>query len=164
MAKQKTADKKEQTAEKQAAQQFAIQRLYIKDFSFETEEGLLDVFQEQWKPELQLDIHTDSNKLSKANFEVVLRVTVTVKSAKKTVFLVEVKQAGLFAIDGLDGEQLRHCLGSYCPSILYPYARESISNVVTRASLPQLILAPVNFDALYARHKEEQAKQDGEKK
>ena len=133
-------------------QQFAIARLYVKDLSFEAP-SVPQIFQEDWKPELHLDINTDSSKLDeKGIYEVVLSLTVTVKSDKKTAFLVEVKQAGIFTIIGFNEEQLGQTLGSFCPSVLYPYARQVITDTVSQGGFPQLVLAPVNFDALYAEH------------
>lgn len=133
--------------------QFAIQRVYVKDLSFEAPDSP-NTFQKEWKPEMSLDINTDTNKLENEVFEVTLTLTVTVKNEGKVAFLTEVKQAGIFTIQGAPEEQLQHLLGSFCPSILYPYAREVVTDVVTRGSFPQLVLAPVNFDALYAQQME----------
>ncbi|USQ14576.1 protein-export chaperone SecB [Legionella lytica] len=128
--------------------QFMIQRVYVKDLSFETP-NTPAVFQQQWEPELTLDINTTSNQLEAGVFEVVLTVTATVNNQKEVAFLVEVKQAGIFTIQGAPTEQLDHLLNSFCPSILFPYAREAITSQVIRGSFPQLVLAPINFDALY---------------
>ena len=139
----------------QAEGQLAIQRLYVKDLSFEAP-TTPHVFQSDWQPELHVDLNTESNQLQDGLHEVVLRVTVTVKSEKKHAFLVEVKQAGIFAIKGLSEEQLKPALGIFCPSVLYPYAREVVTDVVTRGGFPQLVLAPVNFESLYAQEQEAQ--------
>ncbi len=139
-------------------QQFAIQRLYVKDLSFEAP-SVPQIFQQDWKPELHLDINTNSTTLEKGVYEVVLVLTVTVKSDAKTAFLVEVKQAGIFSIVGFTDEQLHQTLGSFCPSVLYPYARQVVTDVVAQGGFPQLILAPVNFDALYAEHQAQAAKE-----
>lgn len=128
--------------------QFMIQRVYVKDLSFETP-NTPAVFQQQWEPELTLDINTTSTQLEAGVFEVVLTVTATVNNQKEVAFLVEVKQAGIFTIQGAPTEQLDHLLNSFCPSILFPYAREAITSQVIRGSFPQLVLAPINFDALY---------------
>ena len=128
--------------------QFMIQRIYIKDMSFETP-NTPSVFQQQWEPELSLDLNTQNTELEKGVYEVVLTVTATVKNQKATAFLVEVKQAGIFTIQGAPADQLDHLLGSFCPNILFPYAREAITSNVIRGSFPQLVLAPINFDALY---------------
>ena len=135
-----------------------IQRIYMKDMSFEAPNAP-EVFQNQWEPELGLDLHTNHKKLEEHVYEVVLDVTATVKNKGKTAFLAEVKQAGIFTIKGTSEEQLDHLLGSYCPNLLYPYAREAITAQVTNGSFPQLVLAPVNFDALYMQQKEEATKE-----
>lgn len=128
--------------------QFMIQRIYVKDLSYEAP-NTPDVFQQQWEPELSLDLNTTSTQLENGVFEVVLTVTATVANQKATAFLVEVKQAGIFTIQGTATNQLDHLLNSFCPSILFPYAREAITSQVIRGSFPQLVLAPINFDALY---------------
>lgn len=136
--------------------QFAIQKIYVKDFSFESP-NTPAVFQNEWRPQMELNLHSDARRIGNDTYEVVLRVTATVKLAEQTAFLVEVQQAGIFRIGGLQEEQLRPALGSTCPSILFPYARETVSDVVTRGGFPQLLLSPVNFDALYQRHSQEAA-------
>lgn len=139
-------------------QKFTIQRIYIKDISYEAP-GTPDVFQNEWKPEMKLDINTASAVVSDDTHEVVLTLTATVKSDSKTAFLAEIKQAGLFELKGFTKEELHRVLGSYCPNVLYPYARERVTDLVTSGGFPQLILAPVNFDALYTQHLAQQAKQ-----
>ena len=134
--------------------QFMIQRVYVKNLSFETT-NTPAVFQQQWEPELSLDINTQNTQLDESTFEVALTVTATVKNKNTTAFLIEVQQAGIFTIQGPAPEQLDHLLGSFCPSILFPYAREAITTEVIRGSFPQLVLAPVNFDALYIQQLEE---------
>jgi preprotein translocase subunit SecB len=132
--------------------EFAIQRLYVKDLSLETP-NCPQIFLEPWEPEMHMDIATDSSLvLEKEVREVVLKITLTVKLKTRVAFLVEVKQAGIFALKGFAEDQLSHMLGSFCPSLLYPYAREVVTSVVMRAGFPQLYLAPVNFDALFAQH------------
>jgi preprotein translocase subunit SecB len=133
---------------------FEIQRIYIKDSSYEAP-NTPHTFVEDWKPEVQLNLETKSNRVQDNVHEVILSVTATVTSSKKSAFLVEVHQAGIFAISGIPADQMRHMLGSFCPNILFPYAREAISDMVVRGGFPQLILAPVNFDALFAQHVEE---------
>ena len=136
-------------------QQFAIQRLYIKDLSVECPNSP-DIFLEEWEPEMNLDLAVDGKKeLSDGVREVVLTVTVTVKVKTKTAFLVEIKQAGIFTVVGFPEEQMAHLLGSFCPNILYPYAREAITDAVVKAGFPQLYLAPVNFDALLEQQQQE---------
>ncbi len=140
-----------------AAPAFEIQRIYVKDLSYEAP-NTPHTFSDDWKPEVQLNLETKSTRIQDNVHEVVLSVTATVTSSKKSAFLVEVHQAGIFLITGFPGDQLQQMLGSFCPNILFPYAREAISDLVVRGGFPQLILAPVNFDALYAQHLEEQKK------
>ncbi|OGT65589.1 MAG: protein-export chaperone SecB [Gammaproteobacteria bacterium RIFCSPHIGHO2_12_FULL_45_9] len=142
--------------------QFEIQRLYVKDLSFEAP-NTPHTFMEEWKPEVSLNLETKSTRVQDNLHEVIISVTATVATGKKTAFLIEIQQAGVFLITGVPSDQLHHMLGSFCPNILFPYAREVISDMVMRAGFPQLILAPVNFDALYAQHMEDQKKQ-GEQK
>ena len=144
-------------AEQQAeGLQFAIQRVYTKDVSFETPNSPA-IFQKEWTPEVKLDLDTRSNKLDENVFEVVLCVTVHATIGEETAFLCEVQQAGIFAA-GVENEgQLAHLLGAYCPNVLFPYARETVSNLFNRGTFPQLNLSPVNFDALFAQYLEQQA-------
>jgi len=131
--------------------EFAIQRLYIKDLSLESPNAP-HIFLDQWEPELNLDLETKANDLGDNAHEVILTVTVSVKIKEKTAFLVEVKQAGIFTMSGFPEDQKRPMLGSFCPNILYPYAREVVTDAVIKAGFPQLYLTPVNFDALLAEH------------
>lgn len=136
-------------------QQFAIQRLYLKDLSVECPNSP-EIFLDEWEPEMNLDLAVDGKKeLSDGVREVVLTVTVTVKVKDKTAFLVEVKQAGIFTATGFPEDQMTHLLGSFCPNILYPYAREVVTDAVVKAGFPQLYLAPVNFDALLEQQQQE---------
>ncbi len=137
--------------EDQAQQQFVIQKIFCKDISFETPNSP-KIFTEKWEPELKVDLHTAVNPLADNVFEVVLTVTATVKTEDKTAFLAEVQQAGIFNVSGFEKEQMDHMLGSYCPNLLFPYVREVISELVNKGGFPQLILQPVNFDAVYAQH------------
>jgi preprotein translocase subunit SecB len=142
--------------------QFVIQRVYVKNLSFETT-NTPAIFQEEWKPELNLDLNTSHTALDDHGaFEVVLTVTATVKNKEATAFLIEVQQAGIFTISGTEEAQLDHLLGSFCPSILFPYAREAITAEVVRGSFPQLVLAPINFDAIYMQQQQEAAEKSEE--
>jgi preprotein translocase subunit SecB len=140
-----------------AQPQFAIQKIYVKDISFEAP-GAPFVFQEKWAPQIDLQLGSATEQLSEHVYQAVLSLTVTAKLGDKTAFLVEVQQAGIFSLQGF-GEDLGAMLGSYCPNILFPYARETVSDLVTRGGFPQLLLAPVNFDALYAQHLRQQQEQ-----
>lgn len=129
--------------------QFAMQRIYLKDLSFETPMGA-EVFKKQWKPQVNQELNTKTAKIDEDLYEVALTLTITVKLEEETAFLVEVQQAGLFAVKGLEGQQLAQALNTACPQILFPYAREVVDNVVTKGSFPALMLPPINFDALFA--------------
>jgi len=151
----------QQDTQQEAEQQFIIERIYIKDISFEAPNSPA-VFTQNWEPDTNLNLNTQVNPLGEDHYEVELHVTVSVKDKEgKTAFLVEVIQAGAFLIKGYPQEQLGHLLASYCPSNLFPYAREVISNLVSKGSFPEMHLSPINFDALYAqRLQEEQAQAD----
>jgi len=138
--------------------QFAIQRVYTKDVSFETPNSPA-IFQKDWKPEVKLDIDTRSAKLADDTYEVVLSLTVTATIENQTAFLAEVQQAGIFTIGNLPDAQLAHTIGAFCPTTLFPYARETVANLVSRGSFPQLNLAPVNFEALFASYVQQRAAQ-----
>lgn len=138
----------EETNANQSLQQFLIQRIYVKNTSFETTQTPA-IFQKKWEPELNLELNTAHQSLEKNIYEVSLTVTATVKNNQETAFLVEVQQAGIFTIEGSIPEQLQHILESFCPNILFPYAREAISSLVSKGSFPPLVLSPINFDALY---------------
>ena len=144
------AEKKEQQGP-----EFGIQRIYIKDLSLEVPDSPA-VFLEQWEPALNLDLKTNTSSIEENLHEVELTVTVTVKLKEKTAFLVEVKQAGIFSLKDFPEDQVKPMLGSFCPNILYPYAREAITSAVTKAGFPQLYLTPVNFDALYQQSQEQE--------
>ncbi len=137
----------------QAAQglQFAIQRIFVKDISFEAPNAPA-IFRKEWKPEVKLDLDTRSDKIEENVYQVILSLTVTTTVGDETAFLCEVQQAGIFSIGQLEEAQMAHMLASFCPNILFPYAREAVSNLVNRGTFPQLNLAPVNFDALFAQY------------
>lgn len=141
--------------------EFTIQRIYIKDLSFEAP-SVPALFQQEWKPELNMQLQTNTTQLAQDAHEVILKITVTVKSSDKNAFLIEVSQAGVFTLAKFPEDQLRAVLGTVCPSILFPYAREVITDLASRGTFPPLYLAPVNFDALYAQHLEEQKKTGGD--
>ncbi|MCL5669089.1 MAG: protein-export chaperone SecB [Gammaproteobacteria bacterium] len=138
--------------------QFFIQKVYVKDLSFETP-GSPQIFTQQWTPEINLHLQSHATHQGDHAHEVVLSVTVTAKLGDKTAFLVEVQQAGLFTIKGLEKEELARTLGSFCPNVLFPFAREVVSDLVTKGGFPQLLLAPVNFEAIYAHAQKQRAEQ-----
>ncbi|MEM5528388.1 protein-export chaperone SecB [Gammaproteobacteria bacterium AS21] len=138
--------------------QFSIQRIYLKDISLEAPNSPQS-FTQEWKPEINLEMNTQSKQLGDDVYEVVLTLTVTAKNETETAFLIEVQQAGIFVVSGMEDAETHHALGAFCPNILFPYARETIDSLVVKASFPALMLAPVNFDALYAQQMERQAQQ-----
>lgn len=138
-------------------QQFAINKIYVKDVSFESPNSP-GQFTAEWKPESNLELNTNGKALEENVYEVVLSLTVTVKNNKQTAYLVEVQQCGIFSMAGFNEQELSQMLGSFCPNILFPYARETVSDLVTRGGFPQLLLAPVNFDALYTQHLQQMQK------
>jgi preprotein translocase subunit SecB len=154
MAEEKSA------AEQPAQPQFIIQKIYTKDISFETPNSP-EIFREEWKPELDLQLTNDYKQLGDNNHDITLVATVTAKLGDKTAFLIEVKQSGVFSLSGYSDEEMGPLIGNHCPNILFPYVREVISDVVLKGGFPQLVLAPVNFEALYM-NQIEQAKKAAE--
>lgn len=137
-----------------AQQEFTIQRVYVKDLSFEAPNNP-HIFGEEWKPQIDLELNNNGEPLGNDMYEVTLKINVTAKIGEKVAFIVELVQAGTFLIKNFDKEQIRSILGSYCPTILYPYAREAICNAIVRGGFPQLNLAPVNFEALYQQYEKQ---------
>ena len=145
--------------EKQTPQnEFTIQKVYIKDMSWEAP-NTPQIFNEEWKPEVNFELHTEATSLDNDTHETILRITVTAKIGDNTAFLAEIKQAGIFTLRNFAEEQQQYILGSVCPSILFPYAREAIASCVSHGGFPQLNLAPINFDAVYAQHVKQQQEQ-----
>lgn len=132
-----------------AGPQFALQRVYVKDISLETPNSP-HIFLEQWQPQMNLDLSIAAQDLGEDHHEVTLTLTVTVKIGEKTAFLIEVNQAGVFIIKGTSNEQMSALINIACPNILFPYAREVVSDLVGRGSFPQVLLQPINFELLHA--------------
>jgi len=145
-----------QPAADQSGQRFGVQRVYIKDSSFEAPDTPA-VFRTQYNPKVNFSINNKSSKIDEGLYEVVLRLTADVKQDEKTVFLVEVHQAGIFEIRGFEGEQLEQVLTIACPNLFFPYGREAIDALVTHGSFPALLLAPINFEGIYQQAKQQQA-------
>ena len=144
-----------------AGPSFAMQRIYVKDISFESPRSP-EIFRGNWKPRINLDLNTRSRILETDLYEVILTLSIEASAeGEQTGFIVELQQAGVFLISGLDEAQLQHTLASYCPNLLFPYARETVDSLVLKGSFPHLMLAPVNFDALYAEAMERQQQGDG---
>lgn len=143
----------------QAAEpQFAIQKIYLKDVSFESPNAPT-VFADaevKWKPEINVQLNSSHQVIGQDVYEVVLNITVTAKQNEKTAFLVEVKQAGLFTLSGFPKENLEGMLGAYCPESLFPFAREAVAGFVNKGGFPPLLLSPINFNALYAQQVQQQ--------
>ncbi|MDQ2069868.1 protein-export chaperone SecB [Natronospira bacteriovora] len=140
-----------------------IQRIYVKDFSFESPQSPGIFTTEGFKPEFNLSLGSRSNKITDELWEVILDVSVKAEQDGKTVFLAELQQAGLFNISGFEesGDEIGMVLGGFCPGQLYPYAREVISNMVVQGTFPAPQLQPVNFDQLYLRQRQQQQEQAG---
>ena len=136
-------------------QQFAVQRIYIKDLSFEAPLGA-NAFTKQWQPQVHVDLNTKADRIEGDLFESVLTITITAKLGEETAFLIEVHQAGVFLVKGMDGEQLRRVLMIMCPTILFPYAREAVDSLASRGTFPPLMLQPVNFEAMYLQSQQPQ--------
>ncbi|KRT53983.1 protein-export chaperone SecB [endosymbiont of Ridgeia piscesae] len=151
----------DQEANQQPQRELSLQRVYLKDTSFETPNSPA-IFQQEWKPETNININSEVNTLADRIHEVVLTVTVTTKLGEQTAYLAEVQQAGIFSIGGFPDQEMGPLMGSYCPNLLFPYVREAISDLVTKGSFPQMVLQPINFDALYAQHQQKMAEAGGE--
>ncbi len=134
---------------------FSIEKLYTKDISFETPHSS-QIFKKKWEPTVDLNLANAATVMEEPYYEVVLSLTITVKIADETVYLVEVQQAGIFQVVGYSNDIKSRMLGTVCPNILFPFAREVVSDLVTRGGFPQLLLAPVNFEALYLQQQANQ--------
>ena len=146
------------TDQQQPQKQFSIQKLYVKDASFESPSSPESFVFKKWKPKIELNITNSSKSLENGLYEAVLRVTMTATHQDATAFLVEVHQAGMFSVSGFDDGELQYLLSSQCMNILFPYAREVISDLTPRGGFRPVVLSPVNFDALYQQHLQAQAK------
>jgi preprotein translocase subunit SecB len=135
----------------------ALQGVYLKDCSFESPQGPRG--NGEWNPQISLDLNTMAQPITGELREVVLTITVSAKQGEQTLFLVEVKQAGAFIMQNLSPEEYKRAIGSICPNVLFPYARAVVSQLVSQGGFPQLLLPPVNFDALYASSQTEGASQ-----
>ena len=147
-----------------AGKQIGISKIYVKDFSFESPKAP-DVFRSgEWSPHTDLNLRSSHKAVEgeDALHEVVLTITVEAKQDDQTMFLAEVQQAGLFQIDGYDQEEFSAIVGSFCPNILFPYAREAIASTVQRGGFPEFVLQPINFDALYMQSRQQAAAQQPE--
>jgi preprotein translocase subunit SecB len=147
--------------EKAAGQQLAINKIYVKDCSFESPQSP-DVFRRgDWKPQTNLNLRSSHKPIDDNFHEVILTITVEAKDDDKSLFLVELQQAGIFEISGYEGEEMAAIVGSFCPNILFPYAREAIAGMIQKGGFPEFVLQPINFDALYLQAKQQQQTQGG---
>jgi preprotein translocase subunit SecB len=140
--------------------QLLLQKIYVKDLSFESPKAPA-VFTTNVAPQTQLNIRSSAQEVAPNTQEVTLTLTVEAKDKDTTLFLVEIAQAGIFSIQGYTADERAMLVGSFCPNTLYPFAREAIADVVTKGGFPQLLLQPINFDALYAQAMRERAQGNG---
>lgn len=138
-----------------AEKKISVQKIYLKDFSFESPQTPQVFTEGKWEPKTNLNLRSTHSAGKDDLHEVVLTITIETKHEDRTVFLIELQQAGLFYIAGYEGEDLSMVVGSFCPNLLYPYAREAVSGIVSRGGFPELLLQPINFDALYAQARAE---------
>jgi len=141
-----------------AGPQLVLQKIYVKDLSFESPKAP-EVFTANISPQTNLNLRYSNRDLGQDNIEVTLTITVEAKHEDTTLFLVELAQSGVFLVSGYDPEQRATIIGSFCPNTLYPFAREAIADLIQRGGFPQLLLQPINFDALYAQALKERADQ-----
>jgi len=143
---------KKSAAATESQQVFRVQKVYIKDVSFETPRST-EIFTEQaqWAPEVKVQLNTENKNIKDDLYECTLILTVTVELEDKPAYLAEVQQAGLFTISGFEEKELSQLLGSYAPNVLFPFVREVVSDLAVKGGFPQMLLDPINFDALYAQ-------------
>jgi preprotein translocase subunit SecB len=152
------ADDKKDQAEKR----ISINKIYLKDFSFESPQAPAIFRSGEWKPQTNLNLRSSHNVVDGDLHEVVLTITVDAKDGDTTLFLVEIQQSGMFEITGYDGEELKAVVGSFCPNTLFPYARESIAAVIQKGGFPEFVLQPINFDALFMQSRAQAAQAEAE--
>lgn len=158
MAENETSQEAAQEKPQQPQGGFSLQRIYVKDVSFESPNSPV-IFQKQWKPETKMDMNTKHKSLEEGVYEVVVTITLTTTVEDLTAYIVEVQQAGICIVQGLEGPALAHALNAFGPNLIFPYLRETIDNVLVKGSFPPAMLAPVNFDAIWAQAVAQQQKQ-----
>jgi len=148
------AEQEAQTAEKR----LSVVKIYVKDFSFESPQSPGIFNAKEWAPSTNLNLRSSHSPVSDTLHEVVLTITVEAKEKEgdKTIFLIELQQAGAFDISGYEKEEMGVLIGSFCPGVLYPYAREAIAGIVQKGGFPEFVLQPINFDALYQQSLQQQ--------
>jgi preprotein translocase subunit SecB len=137
------------------APDLTLQNIYIKDASFEAPNGP-NIQVAEWNPQFGMNMNTSGTTLAENIHEVVLTITLEAKVSDRVAYLVEIKQAGVFSIRGYEGEEARRIIGSFCPTVLFPYARQAVSDLILRGGFPPFLLPPVNFDSLYLQSLEQQ--------
>jgi preprotein translocase subunit SecB len=142
--------------------QLVLQKIYLKDCSFESPNSPEMFAAAQWDPKVQLNISSTTKALGGELYEIVLQINIEAKQSDKAAFLCEIQQAGVVTLRGFSEEERRRLLGGYCPSLVFPYAREAVSDLVAKGGFPQLLLQPLNFDALYLKHVEDQKQAQGQ--
>jgi len=147
-----------QAANPENAPSMSMQKIYVKDVSFETPNAP-EIFNDKGQPEIKMNLNQKVKKIADGIYEVVLTVTVTCSILEKTAYLAEVHQAGIFGLNNFQENVLHQTLGAYCPNILFPYARQIISDLVMNGGFAPLLLQPVNFDQLYAQQMQQAQKQ-----
>lgn len=147
------ADEQDKALEKH----ISIVKIYIKDFSFESPQSPGIFKSGEWSPKTDLNLRSSHTKVEGDHHEVVLTLTIDAKENDKTLFLVELHQAGLFELTGYNDEELSAIVGSFCPNSLFPYAREAIASIIRHGGFPEFLLQPINFDALYLQGKQHAA-------
>ncbi len=141
--------------QKGAEKRITIGKIYAKDVSFESPQSPAVFKRGEWKPQTNLNLRSSTNALEGDEHEVVLTITVDAKDGDTTLFLVELQQAGIFEIAGYEDEEFSAVVGSFCPNILFPYARETIANVIQKGGFPEFLLQPINFDTLYMQSRQQ---------
>lgn len=145
--------------QQQVSQEFAIQKVYLKDVSLETPNSPM-IFTEQWQPQTEVRLENAAKPLAEDVFEVSLTVTITAKvSGDRTAYLAEVQQGGLFTLRGFDDGQMGHMLHAYCPNLLFPFVREELASLIGKGGFPPVLLNPINFDNLYLQRLQQQQAQ-----
>lgn len=133
----------------------SINKIYVKDLSFESPQAPSVFRTDEWKPKTDLNLRSSHSQIEDDLHEVLLSITIDAKDGDKTLFLVEVQQAGLFYIAGYEKEEFEAIIGSFCPNILFPYAREAIAGLIQKGGFPEFVLQPINFDALYVQSRQQ---------
>ena len=141
-------------SEQEQEASFSLQRIYVKDLSFESPKSPETFLSLDKKPVITLELNVGNQSIGEDNFEVTLGLTVTAKNeSEEIVYLIELQQSGVFQLKGMSEEGLEKTLGSFCPNVLFPYARETLDSIVTKGSFPPLMLSPINFDGIFAQAK-----------